>query len=138
MYTPENLWAFLPLGYLATILTETPVLLLGLSPRHSLSQRLVAGIWLTACTYPIVVLVLPLVLPQVDLSDPEAGLWPYYLYLTVAEIFAPAAECLLFYLAFIQPREEADDAATVRDLIAVTVANLASFLLGLAMGSLAA
>src|SRR3981081_643435 len=57
--SPIELWRFLPLGYLLSILIETPVLLLGLSSRHSLKRKLFAGVWLTACTYPIVTLVLP-------------------------------------------------------------------------------
>ena len=57
--SPSELWRFLPLGYLFSILIETPILLIGLSQRHSIKRRLFAGVWLTACTYPIVVLVLP-------------------------------------------------------------------------------
>ena len=56
------LWYFLPIGYLTTILIETPVLLFGLSPKLSFKQKLLCGVWLTACTYPIVVLVLPALL----------------------------------------------------------------------------
>ena len=58
--SPNELWRFLPLGYLLTILIETPILLIGLSGRHPFRRKLFAGVWLTACTYPIVVLVLPL------------------------------------------------------------------------------
>ena len=63
LITPETeqLWRFLPIGYLVTIAVETPILLVGLSPVHRLGRRFVAGLWLTACTYPIVGLVLPLV-----------------------------------------------------------------------------
>ena len=35
------LWSFLPLGYLLSIAVETPVLLVGLSPRLSISRALV-------------------------------------------------------------------------------------------------
>ena len=84
-YSPDELWRFLPLGYLLTILIETPILCVGLSRRHPLSRKLLAGIWLTACTYPIVTLVLPL------LFAPERR----GLYLLVAETFAPVAECAL-------------------------------------------
>ena len=52
-----ELWRFLPFGYLLTIAIETPILLFGLSPHHPKRRRLLAGVWLTACTYPIVVLV---------------------------------------------------------------------------------
>ena len=104
-------------GYLITITVETAVLLVLLSRRHPVRVRLFAGVWLTACTYPIVWLVLP-------------GLFAErWLYLLVAETFAPAAECLLFWLAFAR-RERPDRRATLRDLLAITLANLASFGLG--------
>ena len=86
----SELWAFLPIGYLFTILIETPVLLVGLSPKVSLKQKLWCGAWLTACTYPIVILVLP----ALFFGQSRA------LYLFVAETFAPVAECALFWLAF--------------------------------------
>jgi hypothetical protein len=78
---PSDLWRFLIPGYLLTILIETPVLLIGLSKRHSIKRRLIAGVWLTACTYPIVVLVLP----PLFVNTSRAG------YLVVAETFAPVA-----------------------------------------------
>src|SRR2546429_5925532 len=90
-----DLWRFLPLGYLFTILIETPILLLGLSKRHSIKRRLFAGIWLTACTYPIVVLVMPLMLANVSRA----------IYLVVAETFAPFVECALFWLAYGESEE---------------------------------
>ncbi len=111
-----SLWRFLPLGYLLTILIETPVLLVGLSKRHSMKRRLLAGLWLTACTYPIVVLVLP---PLFEGRSRAA-------YLAVAETFAPVAECILFWLAYGEP-EELGKASMWRDFGAIVVANLASF-----------
>ena len=115
----SELWRFLPVGYLVTILIETPILLFGLSVKHSLRRRLVAGIWLTACTYPIVVLVLPLLF--VDRTR-----WAY---LSVAEAFAPAAECILFGLAF--GLKDAEGKTTAwRDFAVIVVANLASFGVG--------
>jgi hypothetical protein len=112
--TYEQLWAFFPIGLLFSIVVETPVLLVGLSARHSWGTRLFAGVWLTACTYPIVVLVLPLLLQ------------PHWFYLLVAETFAPVAECWLFWMAFIRDRPP-DRRATLRDMITITLANLASF-----------
>src|ERR1051325_7486815 len=88
--SPSELWHFLLLGYLFTIAIETPILLLGLSSRHAIKRRLAAGVWLTACTYPVVVLVLPLVMANVSRT----------IYLIVAETFAPVAECALFWLAY--------------------------------------
>src|SRR5882762_4391217 len=117
--SPNELWRFFPLGYLFTILIETPILVLGLSRRHSLKRKLFAGVWLTACTYPIVTLVLPL------LFEPDSRA----LYLVVAETFAPVAECLLFWLAF-GKEEEVGKPSMRRDFTAIIVANLASFAVG--------
>ena len=114
--TPTDLWHFLPLGYLLTVLVETPILIVGLSRRHPLTRRLFAGVWLTACTYPIVVLVLPLLFN----SSSRA------IYLIVAETFAPVAECVLFWLAFGRESEVATKSMW-RDFIAIVIANLASF-----------
>ena len=88
--SPSELWRFLPFGYLLTILIETPILIAGLSPRHPLKRKLFAGVWLTACTYPIVVLVMPLLFAHTSRT----------IYLIIAETFAPVAECALFWLAF--------------------------------------
>ena len=111
--SPRELWHFLPIGYLFTIAIETPILLLALSRHHSIKRRLLAGVWLTACTYPIVVLVLPLVFEYQSRT----------LYLSVAETFAPMAECLLFWAAF-------GKETRWRDFGVIVVANLASFLIG--------
>src|SRR5262245_19889895 len=88
--TPNELWRFLPVGYVLTVLIETPILILGLSRRHSFNRKLLCGIWLNACSYPIVVLVLPLLL-----AGASRGM-----YLGVAETFAPVSECALFWAAF--------------------------------------
>jgi hypothetical protein len=117
--SPTELWRFFPLGYLFSILIETPVLLLGLSQRHPIRRRLFAGIWLTACTYPIVVLVLPLILASLSRTG----------YLVVAEVFAPGAECVLFWLAYGES-EEVGKASMWRDFGAIVLANLASFVGG--------
>lgn len=114
-----ELWRFLPLGYLLTILIETPILVLGLSRRHSRVRKLVAGVWLTACTYPIVTLVLPLLLADSSRT----------VYLLIAESFAPAGECVLFWLAF-GSRAELGKPSMWRDFLAIVAANLASFLAG--------
>ena len=105
--------------YLVTVALETPVLVFALSRRHPLGRRLLAGVWLTACTYPVVWYVIP------SLIDIERERW---FYLLVAETFAPAAECLVFWLAFVRglPR---NPSATVRDVVAITAANLVSFVL---------
>jgi hypothetical protein len=120
MDSTDYLWTFFLPGYLTSILIETPILLLGLSAQHSIGRRLFAGAWLTACTYPIVVLVLPLVL---DMENHRG------LYLLVAETFAPVAECALFWLAFGDPQEWGKRSMW-RDFGTITVANLASFGIG--------
>lgn len=103
-------------GYLITIAVEGTVLVALLSRRHPPGVRLFAGAWLTACTYPVVWLVLPPLF-----ADGER-----WLYLLIAETFAPAAECAIFWAAFVRPLER-DRRATVRDLATVTLANLCSF-----------
>lgn len=124
LMSPNELWRFFPLGYLFTILIETPILVLGLSRRHSLKRKLFAGAWLTACTYPIVTLVLPLIFAQHSRT----------LYLLVAETFAPVTECALFWLAFGE-REHLGKSCTWRDFGAIIVANLASFGIGEVMNA---
>lgn len=116
---PSELWRFLPFGYLLTILIETPILLVGLSARHSIKRRVLAGVWLTACTYPIVTLVLPLLFTNSSRT----------IYLLVAETFAPVAECILFWLAF-GNESEVGTRSLWRDFTTIVAANLASFLLG--------
>ncbi len=114
-----RLWLFLPVGYLLTVAVETPVLVLLLSPRHATRRRLFAGLWLTACTYPVVVLVLPVLFASASRAA----------YLAAAETFAPAAECALFWLAFGE-KGSLGRRETWRDFGAITLANLLSFLAG--------
>src|SRR5215218_4854650 len=111
-----DLWFFLPFGYLVTILIETPILVFGLPRRLTLRQKLLCGAWLTACTYPIVVLVLPAIFFA-------AARWQY---LAVAETFAPVGECLVFWLAF-RSKNLLDAAGWMRSFIVIVIANLASF-----------
>jgi 4-amino-4-deoxy-L-arabinose transferase-like glycosyltransferase len=115
----HDLWRFFPLGYLFTILIETPILLIGLSSRHPIRRRLFAGVWLTACTYPIVVLVMPLIFRDASRT----------VYLTIAETFAPVAECALFWLAY-GKAEALGKRSMWQDFGVIVIANLASFLGG--------
>ena len=117
--SPLELWRFLPLGYLLTIAIEMPILFFGLSRRHPKRHRLIAGLWLTACTYPIVTLVLPLLMVNYSRAA----------FLLVAETFAPVAECILFWLAF-GSAAELGKRSMWRDFSAIVVANLASFAAG--------
>lgn len=126
---PSDLWRFLPIGFCLSVALEAPVLLVGLSPRHSVWRRLWSAVWLTACTYPIVILVLPQLIWR-PWSD--AGYWPY---VATAEVFAPVAECVLFWLAF-WTGTLADNQGSpsrrefFRDMAAIVAANLTSFLVG--------
>ena len=122
--TPRELWLFLPFGYLLSVAIETPILLVGLSARHSWKRRLFAGFWLTACTYPVVVLVLPLFF---DMQEQRP------LYLAVAETFAPVAECALFWTAF-GARELWGGRSMWHDFLVIVLANLASFGAGELLG----
>ena len=117
--SPPELWRFFPIGYLVTIAVEIPVLVVGLSNRHPLKRKLMAGVWLTACTYPIVTLVLPLLLAAYSRAT----------YLLIAETFAPVAECILFWLAF-GSKIEQWRMSMWRDFVAIVLANLASFAVG--------
>ncbi len=120
----SELWYFLPFGYLVTILIETPILVAGLSRKLTLRQKLASGVWLTACTYPIVVIVLATIFYGRSRA----------MYLLVAETFAPAAECALFWLAF-RGRDILKTSDWVRSFIAIVIANLASFGLGEILGN---
>jgi hypothetical protein len=113
--SPAELWRFFPIGYLLTIAIETPILVFGLSAQHNFKRRILAGIWLTACTYPIVTLVLPLLFVNRSRA----------LFLLVAEVFAPVTECALFWLAF-----GSKEGSIRRDWLVIVVANLASFGIG--------
>ncbi len=113
-----QLWRFLVCGYFLSIAIETPVLLVGLSRPHPWRRRLAAGFWLTACTYPVVVVALPILMAS-------AAHWQY---LAVAETFAPLTEGALFALAFHTPAVRRAD--RVQDWLVILLANLASFGLG--------
>lgn len=120
MQNPQvgNLWRFLPIGYLLTVLIESPFLWF-LLPKLNLTQRFWLGLWLTACTYPIVVLVMPTAMDGVSRG----------LYLLVAETFAPLAECCLFWVSirglYVFTRKD-----WLLSFVAITLANLASFAVG--------
>ena len=115
----RSVWFYLVVGYVLTVTVELPILVLGLGPEHSLRRKLAAGVWLTACTYPVVVLVLPPLL-----WAPSWG--SRRLYLIVAESVAVLGECGLFRAAF--------DRLSRRDAVVIVIANLSSFALGELLG----
>jgi hypothetical protein len=132
----SELWQAMPWYYLLTVALETPVLLLALSARHPWPRRLFAGFWLTACTYPIVWILLPLTVWH---------WWGYGPYIVIAETFAPLAECFLFWWAFSSPKSaevisgqpsSIDRNFILQDCAAIVIANLASFVLGGFLASL--
>lgn len=114
-----ELWYFLPFGYLLTILIETPILVVGLAPKLNSKQKLLCGVWLTACTYPVVVLVLPTLMFGFER-------WQY---LALAETFAPVGECIIFWLVF-RMKDLLEMTDWVRSFAAIVAANLASFGVG--------
>lgn len=111
--------AWMPAYYLLTVAVELPILWFTLSKRHPARVKVFAGFWLTACTYPLLWLVLP---PFFDTR---------WLYLLVGETVVPVVECGLFWVAFIRGRYPPDRRASTRDLLAILVANLSSFGFGL-------
>jgi hypothetical protein len=113
------LWSFFVIGFPTTVFIETIVLLFLLPPKLSLTQKLLCGVWLTACTYPIVVLVLPPLLSPIS----------WTLYLWVAELYAHFGECFFFWLAF-RGREDFETRDWIRSFIAILLANFASFSIG--------
>lgn len=118
--TPVQLWRVLIVGYVLTTALETPILVFGLSRRHSLLKRILAGLWLNACSYPVVALAFPY------------WFWAPYgrgVYLAVAEIFAPLSECALFWMAC-GAGLRSPGRSFLRDMSAIVTANLVSFLLG--------
>ena len=126
---PIELWRFLPVGFVLTILIEIPILFWGLSPRHSRRRRIGVAIWLTACTYPVVVLVLPPLLWRT---------WGSNTYLVTAETFAVLAECLLFRMMDANLPSGLFRAG-MRDMMAIVAANVCSliageYLVGIAFG----
>lgn len=115
-------------GYVLTVAIEIPILLFALSPRHSFASKLIAGLWLTACTYPVVAWFIPTHLQSLAQGAP-------ILLTSVRESFAAIAECILFWCAFIFPRnargtKAIEHRALARDCAAIVFANLASFLTG--------
>lgn len=110
---PVQLWRFLLVGYPLTVLLELPVLWWCLHPSHPRRRKLFSAFWLTACSYPIVILVLPILLQSQT----------RWVMVAVAEVVAPASECVLFLGAF-------GLATWRRDVVAVVAANLLSFGVG--------
>jgi hypothetical protein len=114
---PGAAWRFVVVGYVLSVLIELPVLMAALSPRHRWPRRMTAGLWLTGCTYPVVVLVIPYLIPS------------HWSSVLVSETFAPLAEWWLFALAFPKP-PPSSRADRLRDGFAIIGANLASFGIG--------
>lgn len=118
----EQLIFYAVRGYILTVLLETPVLIGGLSKRYTIKEKIFASIWLNACSYPLVSLVIPFFI------DPFRE---RLLYLLVAETVAPASECCLFWFAFANGKAcNRLAGSSSRDLVAVVLANLFSFGVG--------
>ncbi len=109
-----------------TVLLEGIVLWFALSPVHAPRVRVLAAVWLSSCTLPLVQFVFPLL---------ELVGWPRSAWVGLAEIFAPLAECLLFGLLIARP-SPGGQRASWRDYGAIVAANLVSFAVGEALVSL--
>lgn len=103
-------------GYILSVIIEVPVLILGLSNSYKLKEKIVAGFWLTACTYPSVCWVFPSFIPDAMILN------------VVREAFAALGECLLFWIAFVKLTDLTS--LVKRDLLVVGIANILSFLFG--------
>lgn len=117
-----NFVARLLVAWAATVVIETAVLGGLLSRRHDMRVRLFAGAWLSLSTLPLAWLVLPDVLPPTT---------PPTTYAIVVETTVTALECGLFWWAFVRPLPR-DRRATAWDVAAITLANLASYGIGIA------
>ncbi len=112
-------WRFLVAGYLGSVLVETPVLVWGLSRKHALKDRLLAGFWLTGCTYPVIVLLIP---QWVDVHAQRMA------YVAASESFAALAECAIFWWTF--DRGTGGTRAWAQDMGTIWMANLLSWAVG--------
>lgn len=102
-------------GYILSLVVELPVLVLGLSPSHKLNEKVLAGLWLTACTYPAFSWVFPSFIHEPVLLT------------FVREAYAALGEAFLFWLAFVKL---AGGTSLRRDILVVILANVLSFLFG--------
>jgi hypothetical protein len=114
-----DLLRFLPIGYLLSVAIELPILYFFLPSRISKALRIFAGFWLTACSYPFVGLIFPLIFFGYSRA----------VYLLAAETFAPVAECLIFWLAIAGKINLSSKDLFVSFAI-ITLANLCSFAIG--------
>jgi hypothetical protein len=103
-----------------TVLLEGLVLWFALSREHAPRVRLLAAVWLSSCTLPLVQFVFPLL---------EHFGWPRSVWVALAEVFAPVAECLLFR-ELIKRAPSGGPRASWRDYGAIIAANLCSFAVG--------
>lgn len=127
-YDPGFIVFALITGYTLGVILETPVLMAGLSSCHSIKTKLKAGLLLTACTYPFVIIVMP------RLINPELH---NTLYLAVTETLVPIAECAVFWLVFHRRLQRGPGGVAtlsrevlVRDFAVIFAANLFSFGVG--------
>ena len=108
---------FLLCGGIITIVIEGTVLWFGLGRRYSTGEKLFFAAWLTAATYPVVVLVLPSLMST---SEPRSS------YLFAAESFAIIGECVLFTIGSVC----LDKPVYFKELGVIAIANLISFAAG--------
>lgn len=123
--------ALLGFIWVVMVLVQTPVLALGLSRPHTWEVRLLAGGWLSACTVPLLMLVVPY-LPEQGWSL-AWGLVEFRTTVCQPQVaaggcLAAVAQATLFYFAFDRDEPLASLHVT-QDLAAVLVAFAAPIVL---------
>ena len=105
---------FLLVAGIITIVIEGTVLWFGLGRRYSAGEKLFFAVWLTATTYPVVVLVLP---SFMSTTQPSSS------YLLAAESFAIVTEGTLFTIG----SAYLEKSVYFKELGVIVIANLISF-----------
>ena len=114
----ESAWFYLVVGYVLTVIVELPILVVGLGTEHSLRRKIAAGFWLTACTYPVVVLVYrPCSGPLPGVRDGSTFPSPSHSRRSANAVCSGGIDRL-----------------SQRDVVAIVVANLSSFAMGEILG----
>ncbi|MBX9687307.1 MAG: hypothetical protein K2X27_11435 [Candidatus Obscuribacterales bacterium] len=121
MNMPLPIWVGMVIkGYLLTIVLEAPILVWGLGARYKLKEKILAVPLLTACSYPFVTILFPIIWNPYEI---------YPCYITISETFAPLFECLIFALLF-QKAKVISLNQRCSDFLVIILANLFSFVCG--------
>jgi hypothetical protein len=122
----QIVWRVLLLGYCLFVAIELPIFLLALSARNDRRQRIFSALWLTACSFPLVILVMP---AFIDMFVPKD--WHGPVNTMQIALITPIVECLLFWM-LTRPLDEPNSpqvsqAEWIHDLFVIVFANVLSF-----------